>query len=89
MENLNASITSAYWCMFHKPPPDAVLKHDETSPQERENDAADMLGAAATFADRFMDANEDPYADVDMFLSDSESSELFSTQQYPKYPKAE
>jgi hypothetical protein len=105
MEDLNASITSVYWCMFHKPPPDAeggckyedltwcqrkrtydyitweaaqveardaVVEYDETSPLERENHAADMSGAAGTFADRFKDANEDPYADVDMFLCDSE-----------------
>jgi hypothetical protein len=105
MEDLNASITSVYWCMFHKPLPhaeggckyeestwcqrkrtydyitweaaqveagDAVVEYDETSPLERENHAADMSGAAGTFADRFKDANEDPYADVDMFLCDSE-----------------
>jgi hypothetical protein len=68
---------------------DAVVEHDKTSPLETESNAADMCGAAGTFSDRFKDANEDPYADVDMFLSgmflsdsdsESESSELFSTQ---------
>jgi hypothetical protein len=107
MEDLNASITSVYWCMFHKlkPPPDAeggcrfedltwnsrkrtydyitweaaqaeareaVVADDETSPLDRANDVGDMLGAAGTFAGQYNDAHEDPYGDVDMFLSDQE-----------------
>jgi hypothetical protein len=104
-QHLNASITTVYWCMFHKPPPDAeggckyddlawgqrkrnydyiaweaaqveareaVVAYDETSPLERANDVGDILGAAGTFANRYNDVNEDPYGDVDMFLSDSE-----------------
>jgi hypothetical protein len=103
MEHLNVSISSVYWCMFHKPPPDEqggckfddltwskrnrefdfitweaaqkqarenVVEYDETSPLERDDDAADMLGAAERFADRYDDAHDDPYAGVDMMMSD-------------------
>lgn len=109
MEDLNASISNVYWCMFHKPCPEeeggckfddltwskrnrdfdhitwesaqnkarcTVVDYDETCPHERENDAADMLGAAGliserySFSERINDAYDDPYAGVDHFLGD-------------------
>jgi hypothetical protein len=105
MEDLNASINSVYWCMFHKPPPDElggckldditwgkrkreydvitweaarqearerVVEYDETCPFEREDKAAEMLGAAGRLADRYTEANDDPYAGVDMYISEDD-----------------
>lgn len=105
MENLNASISNVYWCMFHKPTPDSeggckfddltwgkrdrefdfitwesaqtrarqtVENYDETAPLERQDDAADMLGAAGRFADRYDDACDDPYAGVELYLTDDD-----------------
>jgi hypothetical protein len=50
---------------------EAVVAHNETSPEETANDAGDLVGAAGTFAYRYNDANKESYADVDMYLSDS------------------
>jgi hypothetical protein len=105
MESLNTSISSVYWCMFHKPPADeaggckfddltwgkrkreydeitweaakqsareTVVEYDETSPLERDDEAADMLGAAGRFANRYDDAQDGPYAGVNLYYSDDE-----------------
>jgi hypothetical protein len=51
---------------------ESVVEYDETCVLERNDDAAEMLGAAGRFADRYTDAHDDPYAGVDMFMSEDD-----------------
>jgi hypothetical protein len=49
------------------------MEHDETCGLERNDDAAEMLGAAGRFAGGSPDAHDDRYAGVGMLMSEDDS----------------
>jgi hypothetical protein len=60
------------WETVQKKSRETVVEYDETCHLERDDDARDMLGAAGQFSERYNDAHEDRYGDVNMYLSDDE-----------------